>query len=115
MRLIELLESWKAPDKIVIEIFAILTTAANELVAPLHDCMPVILHPDTFNLWLSIIMHNPDQLHQLYRAPVPTGSMVILIGEAVGERRRMVDVKGRLEQDGKVIAEAEVIMYRTAA
>lgn len=48
-----------------------------------------------------------------YRAPVPTGSLVTVIGEVVGERRRLVDVKGRLELDGKVMAEAEVVMYRT--
>ncbi|MDD2900400.1 MAG: PaaI family thioesterase [Desulfuromonadaceae bacterium] len=49
-----------------------------------------------------------------YRAPVPTGSLVTVIGEVVGERRRLVDVKGRLELDGKVMAEAEVTMFRTA-
>jgi acyl-coenzyme A thioesterase PaaI-like protein len=50
-----------------------------------------------------------------YRTPVPTGSMVTVIGEVVGERRRLVDVKAWLELDGKVMAEAEVTMYRTAA
>jgi uncharacterized protein (TIGR00369 family) len=49
-----------------------------------------------------------------FRAPVPTGSLVTVIGEVVGERRRLVDVKGWLELDGKVMAEAEVTMYRTA-
>ena len=48
-----------------------------------------------------------------YRAPVPTGSEVTVIGEVVGERRRLVDVKAWLELDGKIMAEAEVIMYRT--
>jgi predicted thioesterase len=48
-----------------------------------------------------------------YQAPVPTGSLVTVIGEVVGERRRLVDVKGWLELDGKVMAEAEVTMYRT--
>ena len=48
-----------------------------------------------------------------YRAPVPTGSLVTVIGEVVGERRRLVDVKGRLELDGNVMAEADVVMYRT--
>jgi len=50
-----------------------------------------------------------------YRAPVPTGSVVTVIGEVVGDRRRLVDVKGRLELDGKVMAEADAVMYRTAA
>lgn len=48
-----------------------------------------------------------------YKAPVPTGSMVTVIGEVIGERRRMVDVKGWMELDGRIMAEAEVMMYRT--
>jgi uncharacterized protein (TIGR00369 family) len=48
-----------------------------------------------------------------YRAPVPTGSVVTAIGKVVGERRRLVDVQARLELDGKIMADAEVIMYRT--
>lgn len=48
-----------------------------------------------------------------FRAPVPTGSVVTVIGEVIGERRRLVDVKGWLEIDGKIMAEAELTMYRT--
>ena len=32
--------------------FAILTTAASEAIAPLHDRMPVILAPANFDAWL---------------------------------------------------------------
>jgi len=32
--------------------FAILTTDANDLLAPIHDRMPVILDPDDYDLWL---------------------------------------------------------------
>ena len=67
-------ESWKAPDGNVIETFAILTTAANKLVAPLHDRMPVVLHPDTFTLWLNMNMHDPEQLQQLF-LPYPAVEM----------------------------------------
>lgn len=74
MCLAGLWESWKAPDDSVIETFAILTTTANDLVAPLHDRMPVILHPDTFNLWLSINMHDSEQLKPLYQ-PFPAAAM----------------------------------------
>ena len=48
-----------------------------------------------------------------YRAPVPTGSVVTVIGEVVGERRRLVDVRGWLELDGQLMAEAAVVMYKT--
>jgi uncharacterized protein (TIGR00369 family) len=54
-----------------------------------------------------------SEIRLRYRAPVPTGSVVSVVGEVVGERRRLVDVKGWLELDGKVMAEAEVIMFRT--
>lgn len=67
-------ESWKSPDGTELETFAILTTAANKLVAPLHDRMPVILHPDTFTLWLSHNMHDPEQLQPLYQ-PYPAEEM----------------------------------------
>jgi len=48
-----------------------------------------------------------------YKAPVPTGSVVTVIGEVIGERRRLVDARGWMELEGKIMAEAEVIMYRT--
>jgi len=54
-----------------------------------------------------------SQMKLHYKAPVPTGSLVTVIGEVVGERRRLVDVKGWLELDGKIMAEADAIMYRT--
>jgi putative SOS response-associated peptidase YedK len=42
--------------------------AANEKVAPIHDRMPVILHPGTYNFWLSHSMHDPDQLQDMFQA-----------------------------------------------
>jgi putative SOS response-associated peptidase YedK len=32
---------------------AIITTTANDLLAPIHDRMPVILHPESYDAWLS--------------------------------------------------------------
>lgn len=55
-----------------------------------------------------------SELKLRYRAPVPTGSLVTAIGEVIGERRRLVDAKGWIELDGKIVAEAEVVMFRTA-
>lgn len=64
-------EQWKRPeDEGFLETFTILTTAANDLVAPIHDRMPVILLPDSFNLWLSHSMHDPVQLQGMYQ-PFP--------------------------------------------
>jgi len=53
-----------------------------------------------------------SELKLRYRAPVPTGSTIRVVGEVTGERRRLVDAKGRAELDGQVVAEVEVVMFR---
>lgn len=53
-----------------------------------------------------------SELRLRYREPIPTGSAVKVIGEVVGEPRRLVTVKGWVELNGQVMAEAEVIMFR---
>ena len=46
-------ERWeKAPDGVPIESCTIITTAANQLLRPLHDRMPVILAHDDYAAWL---------------------------------------------------------------
>jgi len=44
-------EHWEGGGE-VIESCSIIVTAANTLMAPLHDRMPVILAPDTYSEWL---------------------------------------------------------------
>ena len=64
-------ENWKAPASGEwIGTFAIITTAANELVAGIHDRMPVILARDDCARWLG---EEPDP-HELMR-PFPAGLM----------------------------------------
>lgn len=67
-------ESWKAPDGQTVETCAILTTAANSLMATLHDRMPVILHRAEFDLWLDRTMNDPHELQRLYQ-PYPAELM----------------------------------------
>src|ERR1700730_6275863 len=43
---------WYGEDDAKLRSCTILTTAANSAVAPLHDRMPVILHPDAEQAWL---------------------------------------------------------------
>jgi putative SOS response-associated peptidase YedK len=47
-----LYETWISPDKKEINTCVIITTAANELIAPDHDRMPVILSNDQERVWL---------------------------------------------------------------
>ncbi|HEY1500886.1 MAG TPA: SOS response-associated peptidase [Acidobacteriaceae bacterium] len=46
-------DRWKSTDpKTVLESFAIITTEANELTAPVHERMPAILQPRDYERWL---------------------------------------------------------------
>src|SRR3954451_15271249 len=46
-------ENWKDPSTGEwVRTFAVITTEANELVADIHDRMPVILKPEDFDRWL---------------------------------------------------------------
>ena len=60
-----------------IESCAVLTTPANELVARLHDRMPLILPPDDYDLWLDPKVQDPDRLAALLR-PFPAEEMVAI-------------------------------------
>lgn len=46
-----LLERWHGTDGPVLS-FAILTTAANDLMRPIHERMPVIIRPEDYEAWL---------------------------------------------------------------
>ena len=63
-------ESWKTAEGECLETFAILTTAANSLMAPIHDRIPVILHLTEYELWLDRSVNNPQKLQRLYQ-PYP--------------------------------------------
>ena len=45
-------ETWTGPNGEELETAAIVTTAANRTLAPIHDRMPVIVPPEAFDLWL---------------------------------------------------------------
>ncbi|MFC2037805.1 SOS response-associated peptidase [Chloroflexota bacterium] len=63
-------EHWKDPDDAVIESCTLLTTQPNELVRPLHNRMPVILHPRDYELWLDPEVQQAELLQPLLR-PFP--------------------------------------------
>jgi putative SOS response-associated peptidase YedK len=67
-------ETWKSPEEEVLESFTILTTAANPLLEPLHDRMPVILHHDEYKTWLDRSINDPASLAHLFQ-PYPADLM----------------------------------------
>ena len=69
-------ESWNQEDGSPLFTFAILTTAANDTVRPVHDRMPVILPPEHYDAWLDRSLTEPAKLPQL--VPYPSGLMEAL-------------------------------------
>jgi putative SOS response-associated peptidase YedK len=50
-------ETWTGPNGEELETAAIVTTDANQTLAPIHDRMPVVIAPEQFDLWLG----GPDE------------------------------------------------------
>ena len=61
-------ESWDSPDGSNILSCTILTTQPNDLVAPIHDRMPVILPPDSYDFWLTPNELKPTDLQGMLKA-----------------------------------------------
>ena len=70
-------ETWTGPNGEEMETAAIVTTRANQTLAPLHDRMPVVIAPDAFDFWLdgrkvdgetaaALIAPAPDDLLEAY-------------------------------------------------
>jgi putative SOS response-associated peptidase YedK len=58
-------EIWHSSDGSVVESCTILTTEPNELLAPIHNRMPVIVAPQDYSMWLDPGEHPEDGLHLL--------------------------------------------------
>jgi putative SOS response-associated peptidase YedK len=65
-------ENWKDPAGEWVRTFAVLTTAANDLVATIHERMPAILRPEDYDRWLGV---EPDPRELL--APFPAEPMTM--------------------------------------
>ncbi len=66
---------WVRPGAEPVVTFTIITTAANEDVAPLHDRMPAILRRADWGSWLDRRRRDVDSLRASL-GPAPTGSLV---------------------------------------
>jgi putative SOS response-associated peptidase YedK len=65
-------ESWQNGKEI--RSATIITTDANDVVAPIHDRMPVILHPEDYYLWLDPDFEEKEPLTLLLK-PYPAETM----------------------------------------
>jgi putative SOS response-associated peptidase YedK len=70
-------ETWTGPNGEEVDTATIITTQANQMLAPIHRRMPVIVPPEAFSLWLdcakvdattaaALIAPAPDELLECY-------------------------------------------------
>ena len=65
-------EEWRGPGDSALRTFTILTTTPNDLMAPIHKRMPVILRPEQEASWLDT---DSDRDWQRALGPFPSGPM----------------------------------------
>jgi putative SOS response-associated peptidase YedK len=66
-------ENWRRPGTDDwVRTFCVITTTANELVADIHDRMPVIIPPESYDRWLGTLDPNPLDL----LTPFASGPMI---------------------------------------
>lgn len=67
-------EYWQGGDGSEIKSCTIITTEPNDLIAKLHNRMPVILKPESYDLWLDPGELGRERLDPLLK-PYPSGEM----------------------------------------
>jgi putative SOS response-associated peptidase YedK len=68
-------DEWNSPDGSQIKSGTIITTHPNELMATLHNRMPVILPPSAYTQWLDPAAQSPENLQPLLK-PYPPEEMI---------------------------------------
>jgi len=67
-------DSWESSDGSSVKTCTIITTEPNELMEPIHNRMPVILHTRDYAQWLDTAPQTPDNLLHLIK-PYPADDM----------------------------------------
>ncbi len=67
-------EAWRAKDDQTILTCTIITTTPNSLMEKIHNRMPVILKPETYEPWLDPEPQEPESLDKLLK-PYPASQM----------------------------------------
>lgn len=67
-------DSWESADGSSIKTCTIITTEPNDLMATIHNRMPVILHPRDYTNWLEASPQTPEKLIPLIK-PFPPDTM----------------------------------------
>lgn len=79
-------DTWRGADGVEAEGFAILTTAPNELMRPIHARMPVVLPPEQCMTWLGPVT-DPLTLTPLLASAPADALKALAVGPAVSNVR----------------------------
>ena len=60
-------DRWTDPNRNSVETFSILTTSPNAVTSAVHDRMPVILDPDSYDVWLDPGMRDVTTASELLK------------------------------------------------
>lgn len=80
-------EHWLGADGSEVETMAILTTAANTTMQPVHDRMPVIVEPQDFGIWLDCTPGSAEPVAHLLRPASDTLLQVRLVSPRLNNVR----------------------------
>ena len=72
-------DGWQGDDENYIESCAVITTAANEVVQPINDRMPVIIAPEDYDRWLDQEFYDAEELERMMQ-PWPSDRMLVSPG-----------------------------------
>lgn len=78
-------ERWRGADGEELESFAILTTRPSEMVAEIHDRMPVLLRDARLDLWLDPEERRPESLGRVFPPPPEDALVAYPVSRAVND------------------------------
>lgn len=84
-----LMETYLAPDGSEIDTGAILTTAASDDIAPIHDRMPVVIRPHDRGRWLDCVANEPAAVADAMEAVEPGWFEAIPVSDRVNKVANM--------------------------
>lgn len=84
-----LMETWSSPDGSEVDTAAVLTTAANNTLSPVHHRMPVVIKQEDFGRWLDCKTQEPRHVADLMKPADDDFFEVIAVSDAVNKVANM--------------------------
>ena len=80
-------ETWQGPDGSPLQTCTVIVTEANSAIRPVHDRMPVILPPDSYDRWLDPDIQDPSLLMPLLLPYPADGTHLTPVSQRVNNAR----------------------------